>query len=84
VTGFGTAAHSGFEVGAGQTGASLQLPAQVETVARWVFTHAFVDAMHPTLLLPIAVLILAALATCFVRVRAQAVVAVHEEQAAVA
>ncbi|HSS61696.1 MAG TPA: DHA2 family efflux MFS transporter permease subunit [Candidatus Limnocylindrales bacterium] len=83
VTGFSNAAHSGFEVGAGQTGASLNLPAQVQALAHTVFTHAFVDAMHPTLLLPIAVLIIAALTTTFVRTRRMAV-AVQEQEAAVA
>jgi EmrB/QacA subfamily drug resistance transporter len=67
VDGFSHAARSGFEVGAGQAGTSLNLPAQVETVARFVFTHAFVDAMHPTLVLPIVILVLAAGAAVFVR-----------------
>ena len=84
VNGFSNAAHTGFEVGAGQTGTSLQLPAQVEAIAHWVFTHAFVDAMHPTLVLPIAVLVLAAITTTFVRSHKAASVPVKEEQAAVA
>src|SRR5437870_10934136 len=86
VDGFSKAAHSGFEVGAGQTGASLQLPAQVEAIARYVFTHAFVDAMHPTLVLPVAVLVAAAIAAAFVRGRRQATVAADapEREAAVA
>src|SRR5690242_12763722 len=84
VDGFSNAARSGFEVGAGQTGASLQLPAQVQTIAHLVFTHAFVDAMHPTLLLPIAILVVASVAAAFVRGSRQTVVARHEEEAAVA
>src|SRR5947208_1758017 len=86
VDGFSKAAHSGFEVGAGQTGASLQLPAQVEAIARYVFTHAFVDAMHPTLVLPVAVLVAAAFAAAFVRGRRQATGAAEapEREAAVA
>jgi len=84
VDGFSNAAHSGFEVGAGQSGASLQLPAQVEAVAHYVFIHAFVDAMHPTMLLPIAILVIAAFASFLVRAPRQAVVAVHEQEAAVA
>jgi EmrB/QacA subfamily drug resistance transporter len=84
VDGFSNAAHTGFEVGAGQTGASLQLPAQVQVIAHWVFTHAFVDAMHPTLVLPIVVLVLAAFSTIFVRGHKAGAPAVHEEQAAVA
>jgi EmrB/QacA subfamily drug resistance transporter len=84
VSGFSSAAHSGFEVGAGQSGASLQLPAQVQAIAHYVFTHAFVDAMHPTLVLPIAILVLAAYAAVFVRGARRAQVAIHEDEAAVA
>lgn len=84
VNGFSNAAHSGFEVGAGQTGADVNLPAQVVAIAHEVFTHAFVDAMHPTLLLPIAILVLAALAAVFVRGRRRVEFAVREQEAAVA
>jgi EmrB/QacA subfamily drug resistance transporter len=84
VNGFSHAAHNGFEVGAGQSGTSLTLPAQVQVIAHYVFTHAFVDAMHPTMLLPIAVLVLAAFASVFVRGHQEAAVAVREEEAAVA
>ncbi len=83
VEGFSNAAHTGFEVGAGQTGANLNLPAQVAAIAHSVFTNAFVDAMHPTLLLPIAVLVVAAGAAAFVRSRPVAVAA-EEQHAAVA
>jgi EmrB/QacA subfamily drug resistance transporter len=83
VSGFSNAAHSGFEVGAGQTGAAINLPPQVAAIAHQVFTNAFVDAMHPTLVLPIAVLVMAAAATTFVRSRRMAVVA-GEQEAAVA
>jgi EmrB/QacA subfamily drug resistance transporter len=84
VNGFSNAAHSGFEVGAGQSGTSLQLPEQVHAIAHYVFTHAFVDAMHPTLVLPIAVLVAAAFAAAFARARKPVAIAVHEEEAAVA
>jgi EmrB/QacA subfamily drug resistance transporter len=84
VDGFSNAAHTGFEVGAGQTGTSLQLPAQVQAIAHWVFTHAFVDAMHPTLVLPIVVLVLAAFATVFVRAHTQTAISVEEKEPAVA
>jgi hypothetical protein len=75
VDGFSHAAHNGFEVGAGQSGTTLQLPAGVppqvlqslQDAAHYVFTHAFVDAMRPTLILPISLLIVAALTTFFVR-----------------
>src|SRR5213594_2599466 len=84
VDGFSNAAHSGFEVGAGQTGASLDLPAQVHAIAEYVFTHAFVDAMHPTLVLPMAVLVAAAVASVWVRGPREAVSALQEQEAAVA
>jgi MFS family permease len=84
VNGFSNAAHTGFEVGAGQTGTTVQLPAQVQEIAHYVFTHAFVDAMHPTLILPIAVLVLAAASTVFVRSRRAGAVTVQEDEAAVA
>ena len=84
IDGFSNAAHSGFEVGAGQSGASLNLPAQVQAIAHYVFTHAFVDAMHPTLVLPIVVLVLAAVSAVFVRGHEAGELTVHEEQAAVA
>jgi EmrB/QacA subfamily drug resistance transporter len=84
VNGFSNAGHTGFEVGVGQSGANVQLPAQVQAIAHYVFTHAFVDAMHPTLLLPIAILVLAAVASVFVRGPRRTIVTVHEEEAAVA
>ena len=84
IDGFSHAARSGFEVGIGQTGTGAQFPAQVAEIARYVFTHAFVDAMHPTLVLPIAVLVIAALASAFVRGPRQVQLVVEEEQAAVA
>jgi EmrB/QacA subfamily drug resistance transporter len=84
VSGFSNAAHSGFEVGAGQSGTAAQMPAQVAALAHSVFTSAFVDAMHPTLVLPIVALVIAAAATAFVRGRRPVALAMHEEQEAVA
>jgi hypothetical protein len=93
VDGFSQAAHNGFQVGAGQSGTSLQLPqgvpAQVaqllQNAAHYVFTHAFVDAMRPTLILPIVIIVLAAIGTFFVRAdKPAAAVAPAEEKAAVA
>ena len=77
VTSFNGAAASGLEVGAGQTGANLNLPAgtpstlaaTVQSLAHSVFTQGFVDAMKPTLVLPIAVLVLAAAASLWARGR---------------
>ena len=84
IDGFSNAAHSGFEVGAGQTGASVRWPASVQAIAHQVFTQAFVDAMHPTLILPIAVLVVAACAAAFVRRPRAAAAARQEREAAVA
>ena len=64
--------------------ASLQLPAQMQAIAHFVFTHAFVDAMRPTMVLPIVVLVLAALAAVFVRGHKAAELSVHDAEAAVA
>jgi hypothetical protein len=77
VSSFTDAASHGLEVGAGQTGSSFTPPpdmpasavAQVQALAHSVFTNGFTDAMKPTLVLPITVLVLAALATTAVRTR---------------
>ena len=75
IDGFSNAAKQGFEVGAGQSGAALQLPpgvpaeiaAQIAQVAHDVFTHAFVDAMHPSMGLALAVVFVGAIVTLFAR-----------------
>jgi len=72
VQGFSQAASNGLEVGRGQTGGSVQLPPsvpaqivhQVQQIAEAVFAHAFVNAMRPTMVLPI-VIVLAAAINCF-------------------
>jgi len=93
VDGFSHAARNGFEVGAGQSGASLHLPpgvpAQVVQVlqeaAHYVFTHAFVDAMRPTLILPMVIIAIAAAGVFFVRADKPAAETQRaEEKAAVA
>jgi EmrB/QacA subfamily drug resistance transporter len=84
IAAFSNAAHTGFEVGAGQSGTALALPPQVAEMAHSVFTNAFVDAMHPTLVLPIAGLVFASAASLFVRARRPIALAVAEEEAAVA
>jgi len=69
VNGFADAAKQGLEVGAGQNGAALQLPPgipqqvadQLAQLGHAVFTHAFVDAMRPSMAVPIGIVILAAL-----------------------
>lgn len=72
VAGFSHAASSGLEVGRGQSGASVALPPHlppsvvqhIAQLAHTVFTRAFVDAMRPTLILPISMVVLAMVA-CF-------------------
>jgi MFS family permease len=69
VAAFGGAAKAGLEIGAGQNGGSVPLPPglpaqvaqQLQQLAHSTFTHAFVAAMRPTLILPIAVIAAAAL-----------------------
>jgi MFS family permease len=78
VEGFSQAANRGLEVGRGQTGGSLQLPAgiptqivqQLERLAHAVFTQAFVDAMRPSMALAIVVVLVAAFGVLGVRGRA--------------
>ncbi len=68
VDGFASAAKQGLEVGASQNGAALQLPPglpqsvidQLTQLGHAVFTHAFVDAMRPSMALPIVIVIIAA------------------------
>jgi EmrB/QacA subfamily drug resistance transporter len=72
VTGFRDAAKSGLQVGAGQSGVAVKLPPgaapgllrQVQTVGADVFTHGFVSAMRATAVMPVAVMLLAAV-SCF-------------------
>jgi EmrB/QacA subfamily drug resistance transporter len=69
VDGFASAAKTGFEVGAGQSGTALQLPpgipadvaAQIGQIGHAVFTHAFVDAMRPAMAIALAVVFIGAL-----------------------
>ncbi len=72
VAGFRAAAKSGLQVGAGQSGGSVRLPKGLpqqvvllaERVGHEVFTNGFVTAMRATIVLPIAIIGVAAL-SCF-------------------
>jgi len=72
VAGFRNAAKSGLQVGAGQSGSNVQLPKGlpeqvvllIQRVAHDAFTNGFVSAMRVTMILPIAVIVIAAL-SCF-------------------
>ena len=68
VAGFSNAASRGLEVGIGQNGGGAG-----SALGHSVFAAGFTDAMRPTLILPIAVLVLAALASTAVRTRRSAV-----------
>jgi len=73
VNGFALASRSGFQVGVGQSGGA-QLPpnvpaetvAQIQQIARDVFENAFILAMHPTAVVAIVVLALAAASCVFI------------------
>ncbi|GAA4631405.1 DHA2 family efflux MFS transporter permease subunit [Actinoallomurus vinaceus] len=75
VDGFKKAAKSGLEVGAGQTGAAQHLPRnlpqqvvdQITHAAQSVFAHGFVDAMKPTMTLPILLVFAGSLACLVMR-----------------
>lgn len=68
IAGFGNAAQGGLAVGPGESGLSALPPGippqyadQVARVAHDVFVNGFIAAMRPTLVVPIAVLLLGAL-----------------------
>nr|MDQ6919475.1 hypothetical protein [Candidatus Dormibacteraeota bacterium] len=71
----------------GQTGGTAALPPglpsgvaqQIAQIAHAVFANAFVDAARPTLLIPIGVLLAAALATLAVRAPEPSTVQAEEE-----
>jgi predicted MFS family arabinose efflux permease len=67
VEAFRDVGRHGLQVGAGQTGAAV--PAPLQAVAHDIFAHAFVDAARLAALLPVVVIVLAALASLAVRVR---------------
>jgi MFS family permease len=89
VSSFSQAAKSGFEVGRGQSGGNLHLPASVPAatvhhiaaVAHDVFTNAFVDAMKPALAMPITVVVIAALSCLAVRATVSGSAAVETSEA---
>jgi EmrB/QacA subfamily drug resistance transporter len=71
IDGFSNAAQQGLQVGAGQSGTALALPAgipadiaaEIGQIAHAVFTHAFVDAMRPAMAIALAVVFIGALVT---------------------
>ena len=73
VAAFSSVSSNGFEIGAGQNGAKLPAglpPAvahQIAALAHDVFVSGFIDAMKPTLAVPIAVLAFTALTTLLIK-----------------
>ena len=59
--GFSDAAEGGLEVGGSRAWGGAHLPQQVQQRAQEVFESGFVEAMHPTFVIPIAIVLLAAL-----------------------
>jgi EmrB/QacA subfamily drug resistance transporter len=75
VAAFSTVASNGFEIGAGQNGAKLPTglpPAvaqQLTSLAHDVFVSGYIDALKPTLTVPIAVLCFTALTALLIKRR---------------
>jgi EmrB/QacA subfamily drug resistance transporter len=78
VAAFSSVAANGFEIGTGQNGAKLppglppDVAQQITTLAHDVFVTGYIDALKPTLVLPIAVLALTALSTLLIKRRKRA------------
>jgi EmrB/QacA subfamily drug resistance transporter len=75
IAAFSSVAANGFEIGTGQNGAKLPAglpPAvaqQLTSLAHDVFVTAYIDALKPTLVVPIVVLALTALSTVLIKRR---------------
>ena len=84
IAAFSSVASNGFEIGTGQNGAKLPagLPPgvaqQLTSLARDVFVTAYIDALKPTLVVPIAVLALTALSALLIKGYQRPVVQVEE------
>jgi EmrB/QacA subfamily drug resistance transporter len=78
VAAFSSVAANGFEIGTGQNGAKLppglppDVAQQITTLAHDVFVTGYIDALKPTLVLPISVLALTALSTLLIKRRKRA------------
>jgi EmrB/QacA subfamily drug resistance transporter len=86
IDGFSSASSHGFAVGTSSSTAAGRIPGlppqiadQIAQLAHDVFAHAFVDAMRPTLLVPVGVLLIGAL-SCVAIVRRQRAQALPAEQ----
>jgi EmrB/QacA subfamily drug resistance transporter len=79
VAAFSSVATNGFQIGAGQNGAKLpaglppEVAQQIAALGHDVFVTAYIDALKPTLLVPIAVLVLTAVSALLIKRRPAAV-----------
>jgi EmrB/QacA subfamily drug resistance transporter len=84
VAAFSSVATNGFEIGTGQNGAKLppglppDVAQQITTLAHDVFVTGYIDALKPTLVLPISVLALTALSALLIKRRKRTEVAPAE------
>jgi MFS family permease len=69
VDGFSVTAEDGLEVGGSKASGGAHLPQQVQQLAEEVFRSGFVEAMHPTLAIPTAIVLLAAMSSFAVKRR---------------
>jgi hypothetical protein len=73
VAAFSSVASNGFQIGTGQNGAKLppglppQVAHQITALAHSVFVSGYIDAMKPTLVVPIAVLVVTALSALLIK-----------------
>jgi hypothetical protein len=80
VAAFSSVASNGFEIGTGQTGAKLPaglppaIAQQISTLGHSVFVSAYIDALKPTLVVPIIVIAFTALTTLLIKRRRPAAV----------
>ena len=78
VAAFSSVAANGFEIGTGQNGAKLppglppDVAARITALAHDVFVTGYIDALKPTLVLPIGVLALTALSALLIKRRKRA------------
>jgi EmrB/QacA subfamily drug resistance transporter len=79
IAAFDNLAKGGLEVGRGQTGGAAQLPpglppqvvAQIQQAFHDTWVYGYINAMRPTMLVPVAALLVAAVSSLLIRSRAR-------------